>query len=98
MEPPKPPRRRIGSDPCPGGASFEFRSDIDNTGYSLYHPSIKGKELIKLLKAEEWAIARTEGSHHILVKGTKSISVPVHGNKDLKKGTLESLKKQGGLK
>lgn len=59
---------------------------------------MKGKELIKLLKAGGWVTARTEGSHHILVKGTKTISVPVHGNRDLKKGTLESLKKQGGLK
>ena len=57
-----------------------------------------GKELVKLLKAAGWVLARIEGSHHILVKGTKTISVPVHGNKDLKKGTLESLKKQGGLK
>jgi len=57
-----------------------------------------GKELVKLLKAVGWELARIEGSHHIMVKGTKTISVPVHGNKDLKKGTLESLKKQGGLK
>jgi predicted RNA binding protein YcfA (HicA-like mRNA interferase family) len=57
-----------------------------------------GKELVKLLKALGWELARIEGSHHIMVKGTKTISVPVHGNKDLKKGTLESLKKQGGLK
>lgn len=57
-----------------------------------------GKELVKLLKAVGWELARIEGSHHILVKGTKTISVPVHGNKDLKKGTLESLKKQGDLK
>jgi len=57
-----------------------------------------GRELIKLLKAEGWKIVRTEGSHHILVRGIKTISVPVHGKKDLKKGTLEYLKKQGGLK
>ncbi|HWS16322.1 MAG TPA: type II toxin-antitoxin system HicA family toxin [Candidatus Methylomirabilis sp.] len=41
---------------------------------------------------------RIEGSHHILVRGTSTISVPVHGKKDLKKGTLEALRKQGGLK
>jgi predicted RNA binding protein YcfA (HicA-like mRNA interferase family) len=59
---------------------------------------LTGKELIKLLKAAGWMVDRIEGSHHILVRGTKTISVPVHGKKDLKKGTLESLKKQGGLK
>jgi len=57
-----------------------------------------GKKLVKLLRTAGWEIARIEGSHHILVKDTKRISVPVHGNKDLKRGILESLKKQGGLK
>lgn len=57
-----------------------------------------GKELVKLLRAAGWELARIEGSHHILVKGTRRISVPVHGNKDLKRGLLETLKKQGGLR
>ena len=57
-----------------------------------------GKELVKLLKTKGWVLARIEGSHHILVRGTKTISVPVHGKKDLKKGTLEALRKQGELK
>jgi predicted RNA binding protein YcfA (HicA-like mRNA interferase family) len=59
---------------------------------------VTGKELVKLLKAKGWGLARIEGSHHILVRGTKTISVPVHGKKDLKKGTLEALRKQGELK
>jgi predicted RNA binding protein YcfA (HicA-like mRNA interferase family) len=59
---------------------------------------LTGKELIKLLKAAGWMVDRIEGSHHILVRGTKTISVPVHGKKDLKKGTLETLRKLGGLK
>ena len=57
-----------------------------------------GKELVKRLKAAGWVGDRIEGSHHILVKGTRTISVLVHGKKDLKKGTLEALRKQGGLK
>jgi predicted RNA binding protein YcfA (HicA-like mRNA interferase family) len=57
-----------------------------------------GKELVKLLKAAGWVEDRIEGSHHILVKGTRTISVPVHGKKDLKKGTSETLRKLGGLK
>ena len=71
---------------------------VDNTGFSLYHPSVTGKELVKRLKALGWVSTRIEGSHHILVRGTRTISVPVHGKKDLKKGTLEALRKQGGLK
>jgi len=57
-----------------------------------------GKELVKQLKKMGWESTRIEGSHHILVRGTRTISVPVHGKKDLKKGTLEALRKQGGLK
>jgi len=57
-----------------------------------------GKELVKQLNAVGWVAARIEGSHHILVRGTRTISVPVHGKKDLKKGTLEALRKLGGLK
>jgi predicted RNA binding protein YcfA (HicA-like mRNA interferase family) len=71
---------------------------VDNTGFSLYLPSVTGKELVKQLKAFGWVSIRIEGSHHILVRGTRTISVPVHGKKDLKKGTLEALRKQGGLK
>ena len=56
-----------------------------------------GKELVKRLKALGWVSTRIEGSHHILLRGTRTISVPVHGKKDLKKGTLEALRKQGGL-
>jgi len=57
-----------------------------------------GKELVKQPKKMGWDSTRVEGSHHILVRGTRTISVPVHGKKDLKKGTLEALRKQGGLK
>jgi len=71
---------------------------VDYTGFSLYDVSVTGKELVKRLKASGWLSARIEGSHHILVRGTRTISVPVHGKKDLKKGTLEALRRQGGLK
>jgi len=42
-------------------------------------------------------VDRIEGSHHILAKGDKTLSVPVHGSKDLGKGLLHALR-QGGLK
>lgn len=57
-----------------------------------------GKQLIKLLKNEGWKVDRIQGSHHILVKGEKTLSVPVHGSKDMGKGLLNALMKQGGLK
>jgi len=57
-----------------------------------------GKELIKQLKQQGWTLDRINGSHHIMIKGDKTLSVPVHGNKDLPKGTLNTLLKDGGLK
>ncbi len=57
-----------------------------------------GKQLIKLLKQSGWELERIQGSHHIMIKDLKTLSVPVHGNKDLGKGLLHALRKQGGLK
>jgi predicted RNA binding protein YcfA (HicA-like mRNA interferase family) len=57
-----------------------------------------GKQFIKLLKKNGWEDERIQVSHHIMVKGAKTLSVPVHGNKDLGKGLLHALRKQGGVK
>jgi predicted RNA binding protein YcfA (HicA-like mRNA interferase family) len=59
---------------------------------------VTGKHLVTLLQQNGWRLDRVEGSHHILIKGDKTLSVPVHGNKDLGKGILHALMKQGGLK
>ena len=58
---------------------------------------MNGKEVIKLLKKEGWKLSRVHGSHHIMEKEEKIVSVPVH-NKDLPKGTLSSIMKKAGLK
>lgn len=57
-----------------------------------------GKELVKLLKKNGWMEVRIEGSHHIMKKGDKEISVPVHGSKSMKKGLLNAILKEAGLK
>ena len=57
-----------------------------------------GKELIKLFKKEGWELDRINGSHYIIIKGKKTLSIPVHSNKDIPKGLLEKLLKEGGLK
>jgi len=51
-----------------------------------------------MLKENGWHLDRVEGSHHILMKGGNTLSVPVHGNKDMGKGLLHALMKQGGLR
>lgn len=58
-----------------------------------------GKDLLKLLKNNGWVIDRINGSHYIMCKdGESSISVPIHANKDMKKGTLNRILKLTGLK
>jgi len=59
---------------------------------------MNGKQFIKLLQQNGWSLDRVEGSHHILIKGDKTLSIPVHSSKDLGKGLLHALMKQGGLK
>jgi predicted RNA binding protein YcfA (HicA-like mRNA interferase family) len=59
---------------------------------------LSGKELVKLLKANGWFLVRITGSHHILIKGSKRVTVPVHGNKSLGKGLEQKILKQTGLK
>ncbi len=57
-----------------------------------------GKELLKLLEKDGWSLDRISGSHHIMIKGSKTLSVPVHSNKELGKGLVNKLMKVGGLK
>ena len=53
--------------------------------------------MLKLLKAKGWVLLRINGSHHILEKEGKTISIPIHGE-DLKKGLENAILKQAGLK
>jgi len=57
-----------------------------------------GKELIKLLKKKAWILDRIKGSHHIMIKKDLTVVVPVHGNREIPKSTLESILKHAGLK
>lgn len=58
---------------------------------------MKDKELIKLLKKNEWQLVRINGSHHIFRKDGVTIAVPVHG-KDVPTGLLHQILKDAGLK
>ena len=56
------------------------------------------KDLVKMLVKEHgWTIDRISGSHYILIKDSKTLSVPVHG-KDVKPGLLNAILKSAGLK
>jgi len=61
--------------------------------------SISGKRLCKILEAHGWTLKRINGSHHIYTHPDSSsiLTVPVHGNRDLQRGTLMGLLKGAGL-
>ena len=59
---------------------------------------LSGKELVKMLKKDGWDMVRIKGSHHIMKKGNKTISIPVHGNQSLKNGIEKKLLILAGVK
>jgi len=59
---------------------------------------VTGRELFKLLRKHGWQPDRITGSHHIMKKQEKTLTVPVHGNRDIPKGTLNRILKAAGLK
>ncbi|MBW4417785.1 MAG: type II toxin-antitoxin system HicA family toxin [Myxacorys californica WJT36-NPBG1] len=61
--------------------------------------TISGKMLCKIVENQGWELKRVTGSHHIYVKEDVDaiLSIPVHGNRDLPKGTLKSIMKDAGL-
>lgn len=61
--------------------------------------SVSGKKLCKTLADNGWTLLRIRGSHHYYAKDGNpiTVSVPVHGNRDLKTGILAALLKDAGL-
>jgi len=62
--------------------------------------SISGKDFCMILEKKGWLLKTIKGSHYVYMKSGKKvrISVPVHGNKDLKKGLLNFLIKIAEIK
>lgn len=61
--------------------------------------SVSGKQFCNVLESREWLLPRINGSHHIYGKpgAVERLTVPVHGNQDLKRDLLAHLLKQAGL-
>jgi predicted RNA binding protein YcfA (HicA-like mRNA interferase family) len=60
---------------------------------------VSAKHLCKILEEHGWLLQRIHGSHHIYAQPGNPVilTVPVHGNRDLKRGTLRQLTKDAGL-
>lgn len=61
--------------------------------------NLSPKYLIELLEQNGFVFKRSKGSHRLYynVETNKTVVVPVHGNKDLKKGTFFAILKQAGI-
>jgi predicted RNA binding protein YcfA (HicA-like mRNA interferase family) len=61
--------------------------------------NLSPKHLIEFLEENGFIFKRSKGSHHLYHNPTtnKTVIVPVHGGKDMKKGTFLAVIKQAGL-
>jgi len=59
---------------------------------------LTGKEMCRLLRKNGWVKKRQKGSHQHFYKDGIIVVVPVHGNRNLKKGTEHQILKNAGLK
>ena len=57
------------------------------------------KHLIKLLEKNDFVLKRSKGSHQLYdnPNTNKTVIVPLHVGKDMKKGTFMAIIKQAGL-
>lgn len=55
--------------------------------------------LITILEANGFILKRIKGSHHLYYNSetNKTVTIPVHGNRDLKKGTFYAILKHAGI-
>lgn len=54
-------------------------------------PRPSGKKMVQFLLKQGFSLTRVRGSHHILERGTHRTTVPVHGNDNMKIGTLHGI-------
>jgi predicted RNA binding protein YcfA (HicA-like mRNA interferase family) len=55
--------------------------------------------MCRLVETKGWRLQRIKGSHHIYAKPgeRKILSIPVHGNQDLKPGLANRLARDAGI-
>ncbi|AEH10275.1 MULTISPECIES: type II toxin-antitoxin system HicA family toxin [Protofrankia] len=61
-------------------------------------PSVRGIRVVRALELHGFKVARVNGSHHITRHPDgRGTTVPVHGARDLAKGTLRGILNEIGL-
>ena len=63
-------------------------------------PAVSGREVVRALERAGFVMERIAGSHHIMAHpddARRVLTVPVHGARDLKPGTLRGVVRQAGF-
>jgi predicted RNA binding protein YcfA (HicA-like mRNA interferase family) len=60
-------------------------------------PRPTGSEMVRFLERQGFQILRVRGSHHFMQSAASRPSVPVHGSRVLKIGTLRPILKDLGM-
>jgi predicted RNA binding protein YcfA (HicA-like mRNA interferase family) len=63
-------------------------------------PVVNGRQVIRALTAAGFVVDRIAGSNHVLMHPQdprRTVTVPVHSGRDLKRGTLRSIIRQAGF-
>jgi predicted RNA binding protein YcfA (HicA-like mRNA interferase family) len=60
---------------------------------------VSGKRMCAILEGRGWNYDHATGSHRVYKNPASefTIAVPVHGNRDLKRGTQKGIMRQAGL-
>jgi predicted RNA binding protein YcfA (HicA-like mRNA interferase family) len=60
---------------------------------------ISGKDMCKVLERKGWRLIRVKSSHHhyLAPDRSRTVPVPVHGNRTLKPGTQHNIMRAAGL-
>jgi predicted RNA binding protein YcfA (HicA-like mRNA interferase family) len=61
-------------------------------------PSVSGVRIVRALERHGFKVARVAGSHHIMRHPDgRGTTVPVHGSRDVAKGTLRGILNDVGM-
>ncbi|HEY5300204.1 MAG TPA: type II toxin-antitoxin system HicA family toxin [Acetobacteraceae bacterium] len=63
-------------------------------------PAVNARQVLRALQRAGFVLDRIVGSHHVLAHPDdprRTVTVPLHGARDLKLGTLRSIIRQAGF-
>jgi predicted RNA binding protein YcfA (HicA-like mRNA interferase family) len=60
-------------------------------------PVMSGREVVRAFEKHGWEVARQRGSHIVMVKAGRNVTLSIPDHKEVAKGALRSLIRSAGL-